>query len=173
LKWTINQLNQLAARKDLMIDEVVDVTDLMELEKSIRDISPVKVTGRADLSSTKASFHLTISGSMILPCSRTLVDVKFPFEIKTTETFLLRQTSEFDLDSNDDVHQVEGEVIDLLPLIKENILIEIPMQIFCDDSNSKDAAPQSGQGWEVITEDDKKNKIDPRLAGLAKFFEDE
>ncbi|MEH7222447.1 DUF177 domain-containing protein [Bacillus sp. JJ1566] len=172
MKWTINQLNQLA-RKGLMIDETVDVKDLMEIEKSIRDIPPVHVTGRADLSSTKASFHITISGSMILPCSRTLVDVKFPFEIRTTETFLLRETSDYDLESDEDVNQVQGEVIDLLPLIKENILLEIPMQIFCDNSNSEDAAPQSGQDWEVITEDDKKNKIDPRLAGLAKFFEDE
>ncbi|MCC3357584.1 YceD family protein [Bacillus sp. REN16] len=172
MKWTINQLNQLA-RKDLMIDETVDVKDIMELDKSIRDISPVQVSGRVDLSSSKASFHITISGSMILPCSRTLVDVKFPFEIRTTETFLLKETSDYDLESDDDIHQVRGEVIDLLPLIKENILLEIPIQIFCDDSNSEDAAPQSGQDWEVITEDDKKNKIDPRLAGLAKFFEDE
>ncbi|MEH7234884.1 YceD family protein [Bacillus sp. JJ1562] len=173
MKWTINQLNQLA-RKGLMIDETVDVKDLMELDKSIRNISPVQVTGRADLSSsTKASFHITITGSMILPCSRTLVDVKFPFEIKTTENFLLRETSDYDLESDVDIHQARGEVIDLLPLIKENILLEIPMQIFCDDSNSEDGAPQSGQDWEVITEDDKKNKIDPRLAGLAKFFEDE
>ena len=172
MKWTINQLNQLA-RKDLMIDETVDVKDIMELDKSIRDISPVQVSGRVDLSSSKASFHITISGSMILPCSRTLVDVKFPFEIRTTETFLLKETSNYDLESDDDIHQVRGEVIDLLPLIKENILLEIPIQIFCDDSNSEDAAPQSGQDWEVITEDDKKNKIDPRLAGLAKFFEDE
>jgi len=172
LKWTINQLNQLA-HKGLTIDETVDVKDIMELEKSIRDISPVHVTGRADLSSTKASFHITISGSMILPCSRTLVDVKFPFEIGTTETFLLKDTSVYDLESDEDVHLIRGEVIDLLPIIKENILLEIPMQIFCDDSNSEDAAPQSGQDWEVITEDDNKNKIDPRLAGLAKFFEDE
>ncbi|MDR4886610.1 DUF177 domain-containing protein [Bacillus sp. HNG] len=172
MKWTINQLNQLA-HKGLTIDETVDVKDIMELEKSIRDISPVQITGRADLSSTKASFHITISGSMILPCSRTLVDVKFPFEIRTTETFLLKDTSVYDLESDEDVHQIRGEVIDLLPIIKENILLEIPMQIFCDDSNSEDAAPQSGQDWEVISEDDKKNKIDPRLAGLAKFFEDE
>jgi uncharacterized protein len=172
LKWSINQLNQLA-RKGLLIDDVVDVSELKDIDKSIRDISPVHVTGRGDLSSTKVTFHLTINGSMILPCSRTLVDVTFPFEIRTTETFLLRQTSDLDFESEEDVHQVRGEVIDLLPLIKENILLEIPIQIFCDDSNSEDAAPQSGKDWEVITEEDNKNKIDPRLAGLAKFFEDE
>ncbi|MCH1623895.1 YceD family protein [Ferdinandcohnia quinoae] len=172
MKWSINQLNQLVHR-GLTIDEIVDVSDLKELDKTIRDIKPVHVSGRGDLSSTKATFHLTISGTMILPCSRTLVDVNYPFEIQTTETFLLRQTSDFDLESDEDVHQVRGEMIDLFPAIKENILLEIPIQIFCDHSNSEDAAPQSGKDWEVISEDDKKNKIDPRLAGLAKFFEDE
>ena len=33
------------------------------------------------------------------------------------------------------------------------------------------AAPQSGKDWEVIHEQDKKEKVDPRLAGLAKFFD--
>lgn len=171
MKWSINQLNQLVHKGTITIDEVVDVSDIKELDKTIREISPVHVTGRGDLSSTKITFHLTISGNMILPCSRTLVDVKFPFEIDTTETFLLRQTSDFE--TEEDVHQVQGEIVDLIPIIKENILLEIPIQIFCDDSNSENAAPLSGKDWELITEDDKKNKIDPRLAGLAKFFDNE
>ncbi len=35
----------------------------------------------------------------------------------------------------------------------------------------EDAAPQSGKDWEVIHEKDQSKKIDPRLAGLAKFFD--
>jgi uncharacterized protein len=170
MKWTISQLNQLQ-HKGLSIDEVVDVSELKELEETIRDISPVHVTGRADLSSLKVTFHLTISGSMVLPCSRTLVDVNFPFEVTTTETFLLRHTSDFDTD--EETHQVQGEVIDLLPIIKEHIILEIPIQIFSDDLNAEGAAPQSGSDWQVISEEEKANQIDPRLAGLAKFFEED
>ena len=57
-----------------------------------------------------------------------------------------------------------------MPIIHEILLLEVPMQVFCEDS-SEEGAPQSGKDWAVIQEQDKKEKIDPRLAGLAKFFE--
>jgi uncharacterized protein len=167
VKWTIHQLHQLQ-NKGLTIDETVDVSDLKQVDKSIRDISPVRIQGRADLSSTKFTFHLTIKGTMVLPCSRTLVDVLYPFEIHTTETFFL---NDYDRTTDEDSHVVQGEVIDLLPIVKELILLEIPMQIFSEQENVEGAAPQSGKDWEVITEEQAKNKIDPRLAALAKFFE--
>ncbi|MDF0725298.1 YceD family protein [Cytobacillus sp. S13-E01] len=169
MEWSITQLHQLQ-NKGLSIDKVVDASDLIGLN-TIRDISPVKVSGHADLSSKKVSFHITISGTLILPCSRTLVDVHYPFEIVTTETFLLSQTSEFETD--EDAHYVHGEMIDLYPIIRELILLEIPLQVFSDDDNVRGGAPQAGRDWEVITEEDKSNQIDPRLAGLSKFFEND
>lgn len=168
MKWSINQLYKIQ-NKGLTIDEKVDVSDLKNLNVEIRDISPVQVVGHADISSSKFTFHLTISGSMVLPCSRTLVDVSYPFNIKTIETFLLND-SEFETD--EEIHYVEGEMIDLLPIIKENILLEIPLQIIYDGVDVEGAAPQSGTDWEVISEKSNEKKIDPRLAGLAKFFEE-
>lgn len=167
VKWTIHKLHQLQ-NKGLTIDETIDVSDLKQVDKSIRDISPVHIQGRADLSSTKFTFHLTIKGTMVLPCSRTLVDVSYPFEIDTIETFLL---NDYDYTTDEDMHVVQGETVDLLPIVKELILLEIPLQIFSEEENVEEAAPQSGKDWEVITEEQLKNKIDPRLAGLAKFFE--
>ena len=43
------------------------------------------------------------------------------------------------------------------------------MQVF--EGCTEEAAPQSGKDWEVIHEQEKKDKVDPRLAGLAKFFD--
>jgi uncharacterized protein len=166
LKWSIYQLNKLQ-NKGLTIDETIDLSELKEVDPAIRDISLVHVSGRADLSSTKATFHLTIDGHMILPCSRTLVDVKYPFHIQTTETMLFN-TDEHETD-DENVHPIQGETVDLLPVIKEIILLEVPMQVFSE--NADENALTSGQGWEVITEKEKKDQIDPRLAGLAKFFE--
>jgi uncharacterized protein len=166
LKWSIHQLHQLQ-HKGLTIDETADVSELKQLDSSIRDISPVRVHGRADVSAKKFTFHLTIEGTMVLPCSRTLVDVSYPFSIESTETFLL---NDYDV-ADEDSHYVQGETIDLLPIVKELILLEIPMQIFSDKVDHEDAVPQSGKGWEVISEEQHQNKIDPRLAGLAKFFE--
>ncbi len=157
--------------KGLKINEEIDLSDLVRTHSDIRDISPVSVKGRADISSTKVTFHLSISGSMVLPCSRTLVDVPYPFSIDTTETFLLKPA---DYETEEDFYIPEGDVIDLTTIIKEIIVVEIPMQVFCDDvTNEEGAAPQAGKDWEVVSEEDQNNKVDPRLAGLAKFFENE
>ncbi|QOR68452.1 DUF177 domain-containing protein [Cytobacillus suaedae] len=169
MKWSITQLHQLK-NKGLSFNESVDASDLIGVN-SIRGIDPVNVSGTADLSSKKVTFHLSISGKMVLPCSRTLVDVNYPFEVKSTETFLLSQTSDFEAD--EDAHVVHGEMIDLYPIIRELILLEIPLQVFSEDENPAGGAPQTGRDWEVITEEDKSNQIDPRLAGLSKFFEND
>ncbi|WP_299087124.1 YceD family protein [uncultured Metabacillus sp.] len=170
MKWTISQLHQLQS-KGLRIDEEIDLSELITSHKDIRDLSLVNVNGRADISSTKVTFHLSISGSMVLPCSRTLVDVQYPFSIDTTETILLKPA---DYDTDEDFYLAEGEMVDLTPVIKELILLEIPIQVFCDDgTNEEGVAPQSGKDWQVISEEEQKDKVDPRLAGLAKFFENE
>jgi uncharacterized protein len=168
LKWTLSQL-QKYRNKDFLIDEIVRVDEIKETDSSIREISPMHITGRGDIDSTKVTFHIKIEGHLILPCSRTLVDVKLPINVETTETFLL-QGSEYD--TEEEVYQVKGDVVDLMPVIREILLLEVPMQIFCDDVNREDAAPQSGKDWEVVHDKDRSEKIDPRLAGLAKFFDE-
>ena len=168
LKWTLSQL-QKYRNKEFLIDDTIRVDEIKEDDPTIRFVSPMHITGRGDIDSTKVTFHLKIEGYLIIPCSRTLVDVKLPINVETTETFLLHdslfQTEE------EEVHQVKGEVIDLMPIIREILILEIPMQIFCEDVESDDAAPQSGKDWEVVLEEAESTKIDPRLAGLANFFD--
>jgi uncharacterized protein len=167
LKWTLNQL-QKHRNKEFLIDETVRVDEVKNDDSEIRDVSPIHITGRGDISSTKITFHLTIEGYLVLPCSRTLVDVNFPIHVETTETFLLFGS---DFEPDEEVHRVNGDVIDLYPVIREILLLEIPMQVFCDDVPDEKGAPQSGKDWEVISEGEQEKKIDPRLAGLANFFD--
>lgn len=167
LKWTLNQL-QKYRNKEFTIDETIRVDDLKQDDPTIRAVSPIHITGRGDIDSTKVTFHLHIEGYLILPCSRTLVDVNLPIDVEATETFLLQGS---DYQTDEEAHHVKGEVIDLTPIIREILLLEIPMQVFCEDADSDDAAPQSGKDWEVIQEQAESKKIDPRLAGLAKFFD--
>ncbi|KAB2337401.1 DUF177 domain-containing protein [Cytobacillus depressus] len=166
MKWTLSQLQKYRS-KDLLIDEMVQMDEIKKLDPSIRAVSPMSITGRVDIDSAKVTFHLKIEGHLILPCSRTLVDVNFPINVETTETFLIKGLN---YETDEEVHQVKGDVIDLIPVIHEILLLEVPMQVFCEDS-SEEGAPQSGHDWEVIQEQDKKEKIDPRLAGLAHFFD--
>jgi uncharacterized protein len=166
MKWTISQL-QKYRNEEFIIDEIVNADEIIKVDPTIRKVSPMHITGRADIDSKKVTFHLKIEGYLILPCSRTLVDVNYPINVDTIETFLLKS---LDYESDEEVHQVTGDVIDLMPVINEILLLEVPMQVFCEDSN-EEGAPQSGKDWEVIQEHDRKDKVDPRLAELAKFFD--
>jgi uncharacterized protein len=169
LKWTLSQL-QKYRNKEFLIEETVRMDDIKQDEPTIREVSPILIKGRGDISSTKITFHLTIEGYLVLPCSRTLVDVNLPIHVETTETFLLLGS---DFEPDEEVHRVNGDVIDVYPVIREILLLEIPMQVFCDDvtASGEEVAPQSGKGWEVISEPNQQEKIDPRLADLAKFFD--
>jgi len=170
MKWTLSQL-QKSRNKEFLIDETIRVDEIKTDDPTIRGVSPIHVTGRADISSTRVTFHLEIDGYLILPCSRTLVDVNYPISVETTETYLFN-VPEYEAVTEEEAHQVKGDLIDLMPVIREILLLEVPMQVFCEDYNQEGAAPQSGKDWEVVTEEDQTKKIDPRLAELAKFFDD-
>lgn len=166
MKWTIQQLNVLK-NKGLQFDETIDISDLKHVNREIKEISTVNVKGKASFVNRSITFFLDISGEMTLPCSRTLADVHFPFHIETTEVFKLDQWASSE---DDELHEPEGDIIDLVPYVKQAILLEIPIQIFSE--GLKGEAPESGEDWEFLTEENKKQRIDPRLADLAKFFDD-
>ena len=51
--------------------------------------------------------------------------------------------------------------IDILPIIWENILMEIPSKVTSPDA---DTAKLSGKGWKVVTDEEK--SVNPELAKL-------
>lgn len=178
MKWTIQELHKLQY-ESLTFDESIDLSaQLQQADQDIRDASPIRVEGRADIDSHKASFHLHITGTLILPCSRTLADVEYPVDIHSTETYLLK---EYDMEDVEDaetyVHHVHGGIIDLEPVVYELLLLEVPMQVVSPKATDASSLP-AGQDWEVLTEDQflkakarEKEKVDPRLADLAKLLD--
>ncbi|WP_100404580.1 YceD family protein [Bacillus solitudinis] len=172
MKWTLAQLN-VAKHKPFVFDEVIDLSEIKEQNDEIRSISPVKVKGEAVYTGHVVTFPLHITGELTLPCSRTLADVLLPFDLHVSEQF--RPADEYYRKENEleDVHIIDDDVINLVPYIKEHILLEIPMQIFAED-DAEAQAPPEGKDWELVTKlEEKQDKIDPRLADLAKFFEKE
>ncbi|SET85759.1 uncharacterized protein SAMN05421676_109105 [Salinibacillus kushneri] len=161
-------IQKIKAKSPLPLEEDVDVTELEELNNDIRKIPPVHVQGEATSQGDQITFQLTISGMMILPCARTLADVEYPFTIKAVEMF---STSPYHKEGEDEIHEIHGEVLDLTPYIKENILLEVPLQVFAD--NVKEKTVDEGQGWNLVDENSRKEqKVDPRLAKLNQFFDD-
>lgn len=168
MKWSVFEL-QKYQNKDFPINEVVNVSDVRKKDETIRNISPIRVKGQAYIDSDKITFHLNIKGELTLPCSRTLVDVNYPIDVDTIETFLLKEQFE-DVEPDGEIHKVTGGMIDLNPILQEIVLLEVPMQVFSNEAAKGEGAPQSGMDWQVIQEKDLKNRIDPRWEKLGKLF---
>ncbi|WP_147802421.1 YceD family protein [Alkalicoccus halolimnae] len=165
MKWSIQQLQSLKD-EGLHLNESVDVQDLKATDREIREISDVRIQGTGSISRELASFTLTISGTMTLPCARTLNDVEYPFSIDAVESFQLSEWATFDKD--DDVHELTNNTVDLMPCVRERILLEKPLRVFSDKPEGP--APKKGDGWELRAEEEKQQKVDPRLAKLEKYF---
>ncbi|MCU9612215.1 YceD family protein [Caldibacillus lycopersici] len=170
MKWSMTQLQKFR-NKGLEIDEVINLDSIKNRDPQIRSISPIRVKSTVDITSKEVTFHLHITGELVLPSSRTLNDVHYPIDIHSVETFLY-DVSEYDIDPDGELHLIQGEMVDLLPVIEELILIEIPLQVLGDEDEDVPASLQSGKDWEYISEEEQhqSKKIDPRLAELAKLL---
>lgn len=178
MKFLLNEIKKNAQNKPFTFDREMDASELARANSNdIRDISTVRVQGNCVLDGDQFIFTLHISGEMILPCARTLEDVNYPFDVKEVEVF---SESPYygEEEEEEEIHQVEGEVIDLAPLIYENIILATPYRVYSDEDVLKNALTK-GDGWELSLENESEEqreddqKIDPRLKKLKKLLDND
>ncbi|MEG0025763.1 MAG: YceD family protein [Bacilli bacterium] len=88
--------------------------------------------------------NVEVSGVMVLPCSITLEPVNYPFSFNI-EGDLERIWQE--INENDENLQ---NTIDILPIIWENVLMEIPMKVVSEHAHE---VTLKGDGWQLINEE--------------------
>lgn len=177
MKFTLNEIKKRAYNEPFSFNKEVDLSELESMNNEIREIKSVQVQGYCTVDGDQIIFSLTIGGEMTLPCARTLVDVPYPFEVKEVEIFSISPyLSQEEIE--DEIHLVEGEVIDLKPCILENVLLAIPFRVFSDDEEALSQAVFEGEGWEYMLEEDEEElveqekTIDPRLKKLQSLLDD-
>ncbi|WP_373895923.1 YceD family protein [Virgibacillus natechei] len=172
MKFILGQIRKDANHEPYPFDDEVDVSELETMKNDIREMKPVRVHGNYIYQDEQIIFSFIIEGEMILPCARTLVDVPYPFEIKADEVFT---TSRYygEKEAENEIHPVDGEILDLTPYIKENILLEVPFRVFSKEAIDEEKAPVKGEGWEFVSQKSDEKKIDPRLKKLESLFKDD
>jgi len=93
-----------------------------ELENTdVTSIENLSVTGVIRLNAiNNLVLDIDVSGIMIIPCAITLKPVSYDFDININE----------EIDSYSDTNNINTQnSIDILPIIWENILLEIPMRV--------------------------------------------
>lgn len=173
MKWSIHQLSKFR-KEGMPIDFTVSLEDVKSRNSDIREISPVHVKGLCTFGASQMTCQFTLSTTLTLPCARTWEDVEYPIEINTAEVFSWVD-KDLRSDEDGDIHFIDGDVIDMQPVLEELILLEVPMQVFKENTEGQ---VQGGSFWSYTTDEEielsRKNdepKVDPRLAALAKYFD--
>lgn len=116
----------------------LDGTDLLKLDN-------VKINGELFKNSLgNIELNVIVDGIMVLPCAITLKPVDYPFNIEISGELeeLTEEIGNFSTNFQNS--------IDILPIIWENILMEIPMRVVSKDVKESDYN-QKGDGWSFTT----------------------
>ena len=98
--------------------------------------------------------------NLILTCSVSLKDVKYPVDINIEE--IIGENDE----NLEDFDKIINNSIDLVPIIWQNILLEVPIRVVSPDVKEENIY---GDGWKFITKEEEEKEIDPRLSKLKDF----
>ena len=130
---------------ELIFNEVITLDEELYKDTDIRNLSPLDVSINIHrVTDSDYSMDLSIKGEMILPCSVTLKDVNYPFEVKT-------EVKVSNNDENDEEYvKIIQNNIDIIPIIWQNIVLEIPLRVVSEDVSD---SPIEGEGWKLIRED--------------------
>ena len=135
--------------------EQLQVTDVSELNN-------MHVEGEISLNALDDIYlSLQVTGTMIIPCAITLKPVEVPFDI-----IIEGDLSDF-IEEKPENLKNNINSIDILPIIWENILMEIPTRVVSPDA---DISNLHGDGWRVIT--DEEESVNSELSKLKELLED-
>ena len=135
--------------KNILIDttysfstEEMKGTDLLKLDN-------VKIVGELHKNVLgNIVLSVDVSGVMVLPCAVTLKPVDYPFSLVIDDEIEKLYENIEEKSTN------LQNTIDILPIIWENILMEIPMRVVSPDAEN---VKLSGDGWKLVTDEDNKN----------------
>lgn len=162
MNFDITRLNN-NIDKSIFINEVYSFSKDELLGTDLLKLDNVKIEGEIFKNSLgNIELNLDVSGIMVLPCAITLKPVDYPFSIEING-----EIEELMSDFEENFTKLKN-TIDILPIIWENILLEIPMRVISDEAKDKDFN-LSGNGWEFVSDD---NKINNPLKSLLDYDED-
>ena len=152
------------------LSDRIIIDDEFEFDKDylqntdIKDISKVKINGYIKPNEGNFDLFLNVKCTLTLICSISLKDVKYDIDININEV-LGEDNEDILFEEN---NKIINNTIDLIPIICQNIILEVPLKVISPDVDVKNL---QGDGWKFITEEEVNNKdIDPRLEKLKDFL---
>lgn len=139
--------------KDIDIDEDINYPESFLEGSKILELEKVHASGKIfqdDLD--QINIRISVSGIMYLEDSVTLEKIPKDFTFDIDEV----------LEQNEQNNQ---NTLDIMELLWQNIVLEVPIRY-----TKSDAQNLKGDNWEVLSENAKKEEIDPRLQKLTEYY---
>ncbi|MFD4402018.1 YceD family protein [Nocardia sp. NPDC058499] len=125
-----------------------------------------------DLRLQSVSEGVLVTGTVTAPvageCSRCLEQFTDSVEVSLTELFAYPDSATDQTASDDEVYRMDDDLIDLEPLIVDQLGLELPLQPLCTP-DCAGLCPECGVRMAIAGSDHGHEILDPRWAGLAKF----
>ena len=136
-------LTKLNYNKSIDIDETYSFTKEELKGTDIIALDNVKIKGKIERNEIdEYIITMNIKVVAVLPSSLTLKPTSYPLDIIVEEN----------LEELDESFKKNQKTIDILPIIWENILMEIPIKVISPKAKNIKA---KGNGWELITDSEK------------------
>jgi uncharacterized metal-binding protein YceD (DUF177 family) len=114
-----------------------------------------------------------VSGEVDVPvtgsCARCLEPIEDTLELDVQELFAYEGSTTEATSEEDEVRRVEGEHIDLEPMVRDLVVLSLPLAPTCTE-DCAGLCVDCGQRLDDLPADHTHEQLDPRWAGLAGRF---
>jgi len=170
VKLNVHEIEEGAKR--LVFDESTEGLNDLLVHGQVHDFDfPATVSVRLDYyrAGQELFFQGQISGDVIGHCGRCLEDYGFPLDADFSVLLVPKTedlTAETELTGDElDLSVYEGDIVDLTPLLREQIILALPTRPLCDE-DCKGLCPTCGMNLNMETCRCAATVGDPRLAVL-------
>ncbi|CAD2077100.1 YceD family protein [Phocicoccus pinnipedialis] len=168
MKWSLSQLrkfkdNAFTFNQNIQLEDVTDRRDIFH-------IHDIEISGDILHSNRRFDVNLHIEADVSMIDSRSGEPVIYPLSIDTVEIFDESIESDSEIDEQDDnLHPVLHE-IDLEPIVRELIIVNIP-NVYTESESLPSSS--NTDNWKVFGSEEeleKERPVDPRLQKLQSLF---
>ncbi|MGB8508548.1 MAG: DUF177 domain-containing protein [Pyrinomonadaceae bacterium] len=152
--------------------------ELMLDDEDVRQCADAAVEGLASRKRDEVRLRGTIKAGVEVACDRCLTTINRPVEIEFDTTFVHASAAN-SLGENVELQPddllldfYEGETLNVDDLVREQILLALPMHSLCNDE-CKGLCPDCGANLNAGEHVCERREIDPRWAALAELRRDQ
>ncbi|KEO81932.1 YceD family protein [Tumebacillus flagellatus] len=155
------------------IQESVELPTLVKENRQLISLSPVQVDLHGEETAGVVKVEGKLSATATYRCSRCLVDFSEELHVPFAEQFVQVEEDELadaEASLGEESNPVVGDAFDLTPFVEQEVALALPYApLHAEDC--KGLCLSCGVNLNETTCSCNTERIDPRLADLAKFFE--